>query len=45
MLLYVTMRTDENEHIISKRDVYERDPAVLDGLNEEFTIWQTRAIN
>jgi murein L,D-transpeptidase YcbB/YkuD len=45
MLLYVTIRLDENDNLIFKKDVYERDPAVLEGLNEEFTIWQTRAIN
>jgi len=45
MLLYVTIWTDENENIIFKNDVYDRDQIVLNGLNEEFTIWQTRAIN
>ena len=45
MLLYVTIWTDENDNIIFKNDVYDRDRQVLDGLNEEFTIWQTRAIN
>jgi murein L,D-transpeptidase YcbB/YkuD len=44
MLLYVTVWFDENDNFIFMRDVYERDPAVLEGLNEEFTIWQTRAI-
>ena len=33
----------ENVFIFIK-DVYQRDRQVLDGLNEEFTIWQTRAI-
>jgi murein L,D-transpeptidase YcbB/YkuD len=45
MLLYVTLRFDENDNYIFIKDVYERDQQVLDGLNEEFTIWQTRAIN
>lgn len=45
MLLYVTIWTDENDNIIFKNDVYDRDQQVLDGLKEEFTIWQTRAIN
>jgi len=44
MLLYVTIWTDENDNIIFQNDVYDRDRQVLDGLNEEFTIWQTRAI-
>ena len=29
-------------NIIFKKDVYDRDKAVLDGLNEEFKIWQRR---
>ena len=45
MLLYVTIWFDENNNLIFKKDVYDRDQQVLDGLNEEFTIWQTRAIN
>jgi murein L,D-transpeptidase YcbB/YkuD len=45
MLLYMTISFDENGNYIFKKDVYERDPAVLEGLNEEFTIWQTRAID
>ncbi len=45
MLLYVTIRFDENDNFIFIKDIYERDRQVLDGLNEEFTIWQTRAIN
>ena len=44
ILLYVTIWFDENNNIIFKKDVYGRDRQVLDGLNEEFTIWQTRAI-
>jgi len=45
MLLYVTIWFDENNNYIFQKDVYDRDQQVLDGLNEEFTIWQTRAIN
>jgi len=45
MLLYVTIWFDQNDNFILKKDVYNRDRQVLDGLNEEFTIWQTRAIN
>ena len=45
MLLYGTISFDENGNYIIKKDVYERDPAVLEGLNEEFAIWQTRAID
>jgi murein L,D-transpeptidase YcbB/YkuD len=45
MLLYVTIWFDENDNFIFIKDVYERDPAVLEGLNEEFNIWQTRAIS
>jgi murein L,D-transpeptidase YcbB/YkuD len=44
MLVYVTVWFDEDDNFIFKRDIYERDPAVLEGLKEEFSIWQTRAI-
>jgi len=44
MLLYVTAWFDENGDFIFIKDIYGRDRAVLEGLNEEFTIWQTRAI-
>ena len=44
MLVYVTVWFDENDNYILKRDVYDRDPAVLEGLMEEFNIWQTRQI-
>jgi hypothetical protein len=44
-LLKSVLRTDENDNIIFINDVYDRDQQVLDGLNEGFTIWQTRAIN
>ena len=43
--IYVTIQFEENDNIIFKKDVYDRDRQVLEGLNEEFTIWQTRAIN
>jgi len=45
MLLYLTISFAENGDFILKKDVYERDGQVLEGLNEEFTIWQTRAID
>jgi murein L,D-transpeptidase YcbB/YkuD len=44
MLLYVTVSVDENGNYIFKKDIYERDRPVLEGLNEEFAIWQIRAI-
>ena len=44
MLVYATIWFDESDNIIFKKDVYDRDPAVLEGLKEEFSIWQTRAI-
>lgn len=34
-----------NKYFIFIKDIYGRDREVLKGLNEEFTIWQTRAIN
>jgi hypothetical protein len=40
----MTLQLDENDNFIFIKDVYQRDRQVLDGLNEEFTIWQTRAI-
>ena len=45
LLLYVTIWFDENDAIIFKKDVYDRDRQVLDGLKEDFSIWQSRAIN
>ena len=45
LLLYVTIWFDEDNTLIFKKDVYDRDQQVLDGLNEAFTIWQTRAIH
>jgi murein L,D-transpeptidase YcbB/YkuD len=44
MLVYATIRFDDDDHYIFKKDVYKRDGQVLGGLNEEFKIWQTRAI-
>ena len=43
LLLYMTIRFDENDNVVFKKDIYDRDRPVLEGLNEEFTIWQTRA--
>ncbi len=45
MLLYVTIWFDEKNTLIFKKDVYDRDRQVLEGLDETFSIWQTRAIN
>jgi murein L,D-transpeptidase YcbB/YkuD len=45
LLIYATIRFDKNDNYIFKKDIYDRDLRVLEGLNEEFTIWQTRAIN
>ncbi len=44
LLLYMTILFDENNNIIFRKDIYNRDRAVLEGLNEEFKIWQTRVI-
>ena len=44
-LLYWTVRFDEKGKIIFKKDVYDRDGAVLDGLNEEFVSWQRRFLD
>jgi murein L,D-transpeptidase YcbB/YkuD len=43
-LLYWTVRFDGNGNIIFKKDVYDRDREVLEGLNEEFEIWQRRVL-
>ena len=44
-LLYWTVRFDEKGNIIFKKDVYDRDGAVLKGLNEEFVLWQKRFLD
>ena len=44
MLIYATIRFDDDDYYMFKKDIYGRDRQVLEGLNEEFTIWQTRAI-
>jgi len=44
-LLYWTVRFDEKGKIIFKKDVYDRDGAVLEGLNEEFVSWQRRFLD
>jgi murein L,D-transpeptidase YcbB/YkuD len=44
MLIYATIRFDDDGNYTFKKDIYGRDRQVLDGLNEEFAIWQTRAI-
>jgi murein L,D-transpeptidase YcbB/YkuD len=43
ILVYCTVAVDENGKVIFKEDVYNRDPAVLKGLNEPFRIWQRKA--
>jgi murein L,D-transpeptidase YcbB/YkuD len=44
-LLYWTVRFDEKGKIIFKKDVYDRDGAVLNGLKEEFVAWQRRFLD
>jgi murein L,D-transpeptidase YcbB/YkuD len=44
MLIYATIRFDDDGNYNFKKDIYGRDRQVLEGLNEEFAIWQTRAI-
>ncbi len=41
-LFYWTVSFDEKENIIFKKDIYDRDKEVLNGLNEEFIAWQGR---
>lgn len=43
ILIYCTVSADESGKVYFKKDVYKRDKAVLDGLNEEFKIWQRKA--
>jgi len=45
VLLYWTTVFDDKGIIIFKNDVYERDQAVLEGLNEEFINWQRQFFN
>jgi murein L,D-transpeptidase YcbB/YkuD len=45
MLLYMTVGFDEDGNVIFKKDVYGRDQRVLEGLNEEFSIWQRRVLD
>jgi murein L,D-transpeptidase YcbB/YkuD len=44
MMVYATIRFDDDDNYLFKKDVYKRDRQVLEGLSEEFKIWQTRAI-
>jgi len=39
-LFYWTIRFDEKGNIIFKKDIYDRDKEVLNGLNEEFIAWR-----
>jgi murein L,D-transpeptidase YcbB/YkuD len=43
ILIYCTVSLDENGEVVFKDDIYERDPAVLKGLDEPFRIWQRKA--
>jgi len=43
ILIYCTVSVDENGDVFFRKDIYGRDRAVLDGLNEEFRIWQRKA--
>ena len=43
ILTYSTVWVEPNGDIIFLKDVYERDQAVLKGLNEPFKIWQRKA--
>ena len=39
-LFYWTLSLDEEGNIIFKKDIYDRDKEVLNGLNEEFIAWR-----
>jgi L,D-transpeptidase YcbB len=39
-LFYWTIHFDEEGNIIFRKDIYDRDKEVLNGLNEEFIAWQ-----
>jgi len=44
-LFYWTVSYDEKGNIIFKKDIYDRDGEVLNGLNEEFMMWQRRFLD
>lgn len=44
-LFYWTVSFDEKGNIIFKKDIYDRDGEVLNGLNEEFIMWQRRLLD
>lgn len=44
-LFYWTVSFDEKGNIIFKKDIYDRDGEVLNGLNEEFIMWQRRFLD
>jgi len=43
ILIYCTVLVDESGKVFFKNDIYDRDRAVLNGLNEAYEIWQRRA--
>lgn len=44
-LFYWTVSFDEKGNIIFKKDIYDRDGEVLNGLNEKFIMWQRRFLD
>lgn len=44
-LFYWTVSFDEKGNIIFKKDIYDRDGEVLNGLNQEFIMWQRRFLD
>ncbi|MBW2248020.1 MAG: L,D-transpeptidase family protein [Deltaproteobacteria bacterium] len=44
-LFYWTVSYDEKGNIIFKKDIYDRDGEVLNGLNQEFMMWQRRFLD
>lgn len=41
ILMYWTVNTTDNDELVFKEDVYERDAAVLEGLDKPFTFRET----
>ena len=44
-LFYWTIRFDEKGDIIFKKDIYDRDREVLNGLNEKLIVWRQQSIH